>query len=224
MPNLRSGASAYIEFIRPAMMDLAREVEPRAYRREPCFRLHFVDCVRPKLLGGLRAGELGKPLRPEEKTVARYSWRGRDPRRGNFDFVLLDTSIECNYAYACAVKIKQDFVKLLDEENGFAQSAYLIFGHSKTLRQRIGQGFRDALSFLMAKHGVMCLSRRLDIILVEDLRDRRGRDALHVWEANLEFLNGVVNWHEIHLEGGAECRIAPSSLRFRGIACSPSST
>jgi hypothetical protein len=119
-------------------------------------------------------------------TVARYSWRGGDPRRGNFDFVLRDTNIECNYAYACAMKIEQDFVKLLDEENGFTQSAYLVFGHSDILRKRISEGLRGALSFLMAKHHVLCLSRHLDILLVEDLRDRRGRGSLRVWEANLE--------------------------------------
>src|SRR5882724_7880513 len=103
----------YLKFVRPAMMDLAREVTPRAYRREPCFRMHFVASVSARL--GLRAGERDKPLRPEEMTVARYSWSGGGPRRGNLDFVLRDTSIECNYAYACAVKIEQDFVKLLGD-------------------------------------------------------------------------------------------------------------
>jgi hypothetical protein len=187
------------------MMDLARDVEPRAYRREPCFRMHFVASASRRL--GLRAGERRKLLRPEEMTAARYSWRGGNPRRGNFDFVLRDTPIECNYAYACTEKIKQDFVKLLDEENGFTQSAYLVFGHSSALRERVGQGFQEALWFLMAKHHVMCLSCRVDIILVEDLRNRRGRGSLRFWEANLEVLNGVVNWHEVPLEGGAECRI-----------------
>jgi hypothetical protein len=112
----------YLKWIRPAMMDLAREVEPRAYRREPCFRMHFVASVSRALQ--LRAGEREKPLRPEEMTVARYSWSGGDSRRGNLDFVLRDTPIECNYTYACAVKIEQDFIKLLDEENGFDQSVY----------------------------------------------------------------------------------------------------
>jgi hypothetical protein len=79
----------------------------------------------------------------------------------------------------------------------FAQSAaYLVFGHSGILRERIVEGLRGALSFLMAKHHVMCLSRRLDILLVEDLRDRRGRGSLRVWEANLEVLDGVVDWRE----------------------------
>jgi hypothetical protein len=189
--------NTYLEFIRPAMMALAREVEPRAYRREPCFRMHFVANVSRPL--GLRAGEWDKPLRPEEMTVARYSWGGGNRRRGNFDFVLRDTCIECNYAYACAVKIEQDCVKLLDEENGFAQSAYLVFGYSAILREPIGEGFRGALSFLIAKHHVVCLSRRLDILLVKDLRDRRGRGSLCIREANLEVLDGVVDWHEARI-------------------------
>jgi len=74
-------------------------------------------------------------------------------RRGNFDFIWRDTCIECNYPYACSVKIEQDFVKLL-EENRFAQSAYLVFGHSDILRERIGEGFRS-----MARHPV-ALSHR----------------------------------------------------------------
>jgi hypothetical protein len=207
--------NTYLEFIRPAMMDLAREVEPRPYRCEASFRMDFVLSLSPRL--GLRAGERDKPLRPEEMTVARYSWGGRDPRRGNLDFVLRDTSIECNYAYRSAVKIEQDFVKLLDYENGFTRSAYLVFGHSNILRERIGQGFRAALSFLMAKHHVMCLSRRVDIILVEDLRDRRGGGSLRFWEANLEVLNGVVNWHEVRLENwnGHDSLLQPGPDRFQ---------
>ena len=42
--------TTYLEFIRPAMIHLAREVEPRAYRREPCFRMHIVASVGPMLL------------------------------------------------------------------------------------------------------------------------------------------------------------------------------
>ncbi len=49
----------------------------------------------------------------------------------------------------------------------------------------------------MAKHGVVCVTRALDIMAVEDLRDQGGRGSLRVWEANAEDLRGALDWHEI---------------------------
>jgi hypothetical protein len=144
----------------------------------------------------LRAGRRDKVLQPEEMTKAQYSWSGGNKRRGNVDFVLHGIPIECNCSYLCVEKIELDFRKLLDDDNGFGESVYLVFGRSNMFRQRIEQGFRAALAFLLAKHGVIDLSRRVDILLVEDLRDRCGRGLLQIWEANPEILDGTLDWHE----------------------------
>lgn len=178
------------------MLELIADVEPRAYRRERCFHHHFVACLSRQL--DLRLGMRNKPLRPEAQTLERYNWTGRNPRRGNMDFVVCDTGVELNYAYRDIDKISKDFIKLLDQGNGFTESAYLAFHRREGFRNAVEQGFQDALVFLLNKHQALCLSHRLDVIVVEDLRNRPGRGSLHAWEANVELLNrGTLDWHPL---------------------------
>jgi hypothetical protein len=74
--------TTYLELIRPAMINLAREAEPRAYRREPCFRMHIVACVGPTL--GLRAGETGQAVATGGNDSRALLLEGRRPETRQF--------------------------------------------------------------------------------------------------------------------------------------------
>jgi hypothetical protein len=187
------------QFIRPAVMDLISDVEPRAYRRERCFHHHFIACLSRH--SDLRLGHRDNTLKPEAVTGGRYTWTGINPRRGNIDFKLFDTPIELNYAYCSTRKIAIDFCKLLDDENEFHDGVYLAFSHRCGFRNSVELGYRTALELLMRSHQVMRLSRRLDVIVVEDSRTRGNRGAMCAWEAHVTLLDrGTLDWHPILFE------------------------
>jgi hypothetical protein len=184
------------EYIRPAVLDLVCDVEPRAYRTERCLHHHFIACLSRH--AELRLGNRNKLLKPEKETIGRYTWTGVNPRRGNIDFVLCDTPIELNYAYGDTGKIAIDFNKLLDDENGFENAAYVAFSHRSGFRHAVERGYQESLGFPMRRHHVMCLSHRLDVIVVEDCRTRWNRGALSAWEANVTVLDkGTLDWRSI---------------------------
>ena len=176
------------------MVSLLKEVEPGAYQREACLSHHLISCVSRLL--DLKMGARDKLLRPEVPTFEQYRWTGRDRRAGNVDFVLIDTAIEVNKGYYGLAKISQDLIKLLDEPNGFSHSVYLAFGHPN-FRTEVKAGYSAALTYLLTKHSALLLSRMLDIIVIEDGRTCRRRGSLQAWEANVELLDGRLDWHEL---------------------------
>jgi hypothetical protein len=147
------------------------------------------------LFQGLR-GRRDRLVWPEQPTTAKYSWRGRDRRAGNADYFLAPaTAIELNHGYTDHDKIKQDFIKLLDPQNGYHEAIYFVYGKPR-FRAAVQAGLTKALQFLAASQAVVIAGCPLHVLVVKTQRQRS-----RLWEATMAapFLPDTLLWTEVFL-------------------------
>jgi hypothetical protein len=180
-------------FVKPAILMLLQEADD-SYRCEGILHHHVTLClneIRP-----LRLGRRDRLVWPEQPTTAKYSWRGRDRRAGNADYFLAPaTAIELNHGYTDHDKIKQDFIKLLDPQNGYHEAIYFVYGKPR-FRAAVQAGLTKALQFLAASQAVVIAGCPLHVLVVETQRQRS-----RLWEATMAapFLPDTLLWTEVFL-------------------------